>query len=144
MPTLRSSPVRALCWARGIGASVARRPVCRQKFPGIPGLLSESSTNNGGTQHLSGDKVDPGALARFEDTVLPRLGAAYTLARQHHRQLEREARCSRNGMAGLSHQSKVTGYADQGMRRPSIGVVWVPSSRVTVQNLELGPFDQLQ
>jgi len=46
-------------------------------------------------------------------------------------------------MARLSHEPKVTGYPDQGMRRPSIGAVWVPSSRVTVQNLELGPFDQL-
>jgi hypothetical protein len=46
-------------------------------------------------------------------------------------------------MVPISREAKVTGYTDQGMRRPSIGAVWVPSSRVTVQNLELDPFDQL-
>jgi RNA polymerase sigma-70 factor (ECF subfamily) len=32
-------------------------------------------------QHQSGDRVDPNALARFEETALPHLDAAYILAR---------------------------------------------------------------
>jgi hypothetical protein len=39
---------------------------------------------------------------------------------------------------------KITGHRDPDMRRPSIGAAAVPSSRVTVQNLELSPLDQLQ
>jgi hypothetical protein len=48
-----------------------------------------------------------------------------------------------NGMVLLSREPRVTGHADQGMRRPSLGSVQVPSSGVTVQDLKLGPLDQL-
>ena len=40
-----------------------------------------SLPTSGGHQQTSRDRVDPSALARFEETVLPHLEAAYTLAR---------------------------------------------------------------
>jgi hypothetical protein len=85
--------------------------------------------------------VDPSALARFEETVLPHLDAAYTLARYLLRNDDDAEDVVQD--AYLRAVRHFGGYRE-GMRRPSIGAVWVPSSRVTVQNLELGPFDELQ